>query len=324
MRKICCLGLLFLLAGCASPAVLSTNADPLPDSVVRGETQRYLVRQHLTLSNVGDGEPDKQHLWVALIRDVLPYQQVQRREITPDSHLLFSDEYGNLYAEFDLSLHAPGETIEITIETEVEVSDLTYSWSLCEGELLDEFTQPELHIESANPQIVSLSQELAAGKNTVCDQVRAFYDYTAENLIYSTNQDNWGAQATFGAMGADCSEYASLMIALSRAAGIPARYFAGLRYLEIDEAGKMPLEHAWLEVYFPAIGWVSMDPTLGRSSINREEYFAHHTPDHIVVTLGRNPSTLRGANYWSHLYWPGDSTVIRVVESGWDIELVQE
>ncbi len=322
MRKTLYIGFFTLLAACTSPTVAAKDAVPIPEGVSLGESRRYLVRQHLTLSNVGTGQPEKQNLWVALIRDLQPYQQVHRREISPDSYVLLTDEYGNLYAEFDFSRHAPGETLELTIETEVEVSEVIYSWSQCEGELVDEFTCAELHIESANPQIVSLSRELAAGKQTVCEQVRAFYDHVAENLVYSTNEDDWGAQATFGAMGADCSEFASLVMAFSRAAGIPARYTAGLRYLETDEVGKMPFEHAWLEVYFPTVGWVSMDPTLGRSPINRDTYFAHFTPDRIVVTLGRNPSTLRGANYWSHLYWPGNSTTIDVVNADWEIELV--
>ncbi|HLO27637.1 MAG TPA: hypothetical protein VK249_00790, partial [Anaerolineales bacterium] len=56
---------------------------------------------------------------------------------------------------------------------------------------------------------------------------------------------------------------------------------------------------------------------------DRDTYFAHHTPQHIIVTVGANPSTLRGGSYWTHLYWPGDSTTIRV-EAGWDIKLIEQ
>ena len=312
---------ILFLAACSSPAEISTDT-VLPYGVTTEETQRYLVRQHLSLSNVGAGKPEKQNLWVALIRDFEPYQRVSERLISPESYVLFSDEYGNLYAEFDLSDHPPGITIEVEIETLVEVSEVAYEWSQCEGPVLDKFVRPELHIESRNPQIVALSQELSAGKDTLCEEVRAFYDYAGDELVYSYNEDDWGAQATFGAMGADCTEYASLTIALSRAAGIPARYITGLRYLPEEERGDIPVEHAWLEAYLPGIGWVAMDPTLGRSASQRERYFAHHTADHIIVTLGRNPSTLRGASYWSHLYWPGNSTEIRVQDAGWDILLL--
>lgn len=66
-------------------------------------------------------------------------------------------------------------------------------------------------------------------------------------------------------------------------------------------------------------GWVPADPTMGRSPVNREEHFARILPNHIIVTRGRNPSTLRGASYWTHVYWPGNSTEIRVEDFEWDI-----
>jgi transglutaminase-like putative cysteine protease len=120
-------------------------------------------------------------------------------------------------------------------------------------------------------------------------------------------------------MGADCTEYASLMIALCRASEIPARYVEGLTVPGEEAKDLARTEHAWLEVYLPGSGWVPMDPTMGRVPISREDYFAGIEPNHIIVTRGRNPSTLRGASYWTHIYWPGDSTEIRVEGFGWNI-----
>jgi transglutaminase-like putative cysteine protease len=276
------------------------------------------------LANTGDREPEKQNLWVALIHDIPPYQEVTSRVISPDTFLLSTDEYGNQYAEFDLSEHAAGTTISVEILYEVSVNEIVYDLAACEGELPVEFTKPELHIESANNQIISLATELSKGNRTTCEQVRAFYDYIGDELVYSYNQNAWGAQATLGPMGADCTEYASLMIALSRAKGIPARYYEGLLFLEEkdgnaeDEIART--EHAWLDVYLPGTGWTSMDPTMGRWRINRETYFAHHVPNRIIVTTGRNPSTLRGASYWSHLYWPGNITSIHISDAKWQIQ----
>ena len=118
------------------------------------------------------------------------------------------------------------------IDYRVTVNELAYDLSGCQGTLLDDFIQPELHIESANPQIVALAGKLSQGKGTVCQQVRAFYDYIGNTLVYTYNGANWGAQAALGPMGADCTEYTDLLVALSRARGIPARYFEGLLYLD--------------------------------------------------------------------------------------------
>jgi transglutaminase-like putative cysteine protease len=91
--------------------------------------------------------------------------------------------------------------------------------------------------------------------------VRAFYDYIGDELVYTYNGENWGAQAALGPMGADCTEYASLLVALSRAQKIPARYFEGLLVLGDDTRKLAQQEHAWADVFLPGVGWVSMDPT---------------------------------------------------------------
>jgi len=286
--------------------------------------REYGIRQHLTLVNEGPGQPEKQNIWVALIQTVPPYQEVQSREITPKEYTLVSDENGNQYAEFDFSDHPAGTTKMVKIDYRLVVNELGYDLDNCEGELLDVFTQPELHIESANPQIMALAKELSREKKNTCQKVRAFYDYIGDELVYTYNGRNWGAQAALGDMGADCTEYASLQVALSRAQGIPARYYEGLLYLENDTKNLARLEHAWAEVYLPGTGWVSLDPTLGRIPLQRETYFAHHTPEHIIVTMGASPSTLRGSSYWTHLYWPGTSTKIRVEAGKWEIEPVEK
>jgi transglutaminase-like putative cysteine protease len=319
MRQTWFLITFIVLAGCSSPRIhISKAAGSLID------TQEYLVRQTLVLRNEGPGSPEAQNLWVALIQDVPPYQEVTSREVSPAEYQPVTDEYGNRYAEFDFSDHPPGSEVSVVIETRVRVYERQFYPGDCEGEVLDEFIYPELHIESANPQIIALVEDLSLGEGNACEQVRAFYDYVGDELVYSYNQDDWGAQAALGPMGADCTEYASLMIALSRSAGIPARYYEGLLYLGDQPEGYAQTRHAWLDVYLPGVGWAPMDPTLGRSSINREKYFAHYTPNHIIVTMGRNPSTLRGSSYWSHLYWPGDRTKITIEKSDWVITPIDQ
>jgi transglutaminase-like putative cysteine protease len=319
MKNLLSLLLLLTLAACGPTGSFSRLSSTWPSKAKVAASQRYTIHQRLSLVNEGENSPGKQNLWVALIRDVPPYQKVISRQISPDTYTLVTDEYENQYAEFNFSDHPANTTISVDIDYEIVVNELTYDLSTCEGDLPIEFTQPELHIESANPQIQLLSASLSKNTKTACEQVQAFYNYTGDELIYSFNQTDWGAQATMGYMGADCTEYSDLMIALSRAAGIPARYYEGLLYLKDPNTEIVKTQHAWLDVFFPGTGWAAMDPTLGRDLVKRDTYFAHYTPDHIIVTTGRNPSTLRGASYWTYLYWPGNSTVIRVQDSGWSI-----
>jgi transglutaminase-like putative cysteine protease len=301
--------------------VSSTSFDSLTPQVAG--TRTYKVIETITLSNLGPGEPQKQNIWVALIRDFPPYQEVQSTEITPGEYRLLVDEYGNHYAEFDLSGQPAGTTQTVRMDYRMTVNELVYNLSVCQGSLPDEFNRPALHIESANPQIMALAEELSQGKSTACQKVRAFYEYIGDKLTYTFNGANWGAQAALGPMGADCTEYADLLVALSRAQGIPARYFEGLLYLDKGTDAIAQTEHAWADVFMPSIGWVALDPALGRVQGNRRTYFAHYTPDHIIVTMGASPSVLRGSSYWTHIYWPGNSTQIKV-SGEWKIKLIEE
>ncbi len=315
--------LLLLLSACQPGVGPAVPPGAIPDSgaVIQGSRQ-YTVQQQITLANTGPGEPEKQNVWVALIHDFAPYQTVQSLQISPKNYTWVSDEYGNQYAEFDFSGQPAGTTQTILIDYRVTVNEIGYDLGDCQGALPAEFTHPELHIESGNPQIVALAQQLAGGKGTVCQQVRAFYDYIGDHLVYTFNGKNWGAQAALGSMGADCTEYADLLAALSRAQGIPARYFEGLLYLDQQSDSTANSTHAWTEVYLPSTGWAMFDPTLGRTLGKRDAYFAHATPDHIIVTLGASPSVLRGSSYWTHLYWPGNSTSIQA-SGDWKIKRVE-
>ncbi|MFN2176594.1 MAG: transglutaminase-like domain-containing protein [Anaerolineales bacterium] len=317
--------LLIFLTACYSNTVKNLNeksSDSAASAISILEQKEYQIDERFLISNLGPGLPSKHNLWIALITDHPPYQEVLERSIIPQNYHIFSDEYGNQIAEFDLVDLPAGNSISVVISYRLKVNRVAYDLSDCEGELPSGYTNPDLHIESNNPQIKELSEQLTQGLSDVCSKVRAFYDYVGNNLVYSYNRNDWGAQAALGEMGSDCTEYASLMIALCRASGIPARYLEGLVYLNEPTKDLARREHAWLEVYLPQIGWTAMDPTMGRSSLSRDKYFASHSPDHIIVTRGRNPSALRGSSYYSHIYWPGDSTTIKIEEFTWLITLL--
>jgi transglutaminase-like putative cysteine protease len=60
-----------------------------------------------------------------------------------------------------------------------------------------------------------------------------------------------------------CQDYAHIMIALVRSLGIPSRYVSGYLFHRAGETLRSTegATHAWVEVYFPNLGWVGFDPT---------------------------------------------------------------
>lgn len=71
-----------------------------------------------------------------------------------------------------------------------------------------------------------------------------------------------------------CDYYATTMVVLARAAGLPARLntgFVGGTYDEGDSRYTVTadLAHSWPEIYFPEYGWIPFEPTGGRAAIER-------------------------------------------------------
>ena len=57
-----------------------------------------------------------------------------------------------------------------------------------------------------------------------------------------------------------CQDYAHVMASIMRGWGVPCRYVSG--YLGPEIEGEATGEsHAWVECWFPGVGWVGFDPT---------------------------------------------------------------
>ncbi|UCG24671.1 MAG: transglutaminase domain-containing protein, partial [Chloroflexota bacterium] len=71
-----------------------------------------------------------------------------------------------------------------------------------------------------------------------------------------------------------CDYYATSMVVLARAAGLPARLVTGYIGGAFDEEERRytvtaDLAHSWPEIYFPDYGWIPFEPTGGRPAIER-------------------------------------------------------
>jgi transglutaminase-like putative cysteine protease len=87
-----------------------------------------------------------------------------------------------------------------------------------------------------------------------------------------------------------CDYYASSMVVLARAAGIPARlaigYASGVYNLNSRRFIVTQAEaHSWVEVYFPGTGWVPFEPTAGLPAINRSGQPAQVVTPQATITV---------------------------------------
>jgi len=78
----------------------------------------------------------------------------------------------------------------------------------------------------------------------------------------------------FTAQQGYCDYYATSMVVLARAAGLPARLVVGYANGDYNSPTaeyivRQEDAHSWAEVYFSGIGWVEFEPTAGQPSIIR-------------------------------------------------------
>jgi transglutaminase-like putative cysteine protease len=103
-----------------------------------------------------------------------------------------------------------------------------------------------------------------------------------------------------------CDYYASAMVVLSRAAGIPARLAIGFasgtynlnskRYV-VSEADA----HSWVEVYFPGIGWIPFEPTAAQPALKTSQQAELATPA-VTASPPKTPDVSSGqATPWGWL-----------------------
>jgi transglutaminase-like putative cysteine protease len=136
------------------------------------------------------------------------------------------------------------------------------------------FLQPTRMVQSDSREIGDLARELTAGATTEYEAITAILNYVSDHVKYSYNPPQYDALYTQRTGSGNCQNFAHLNMALLRSVGIPARIVGGI---SLKEQWKIPLGndsflaqsmgqggHAWIEIYFPDLGWLSYDPQQSR------------------------------------------------------------
>lgn len=113
-----------------------------------------------------------------------------------------------------------------------------------------------------------------------------------------------------------CDYYATAMVVMARAAGIPARLAIGYASGSFDDVNRRYLvseadAHSWSEIYFPGYGWVEFEPTGGRPAVQRPEITSFQPPSVVPPELledFQQPLTRQLFSSW--LFWTAGMGVL--------------
>ena len=103
--------------------------------------------------------------------------------------------------------------------------------------------------QSTSPTIISLANSITAGLTTDYDKAKAIFNWVRDNISYSFyGSTQKGALGTLSSKTANCCDHSHLVVALARAAGIPARYQYGNCYYNIGGFVGW-YGHVWAQLY---------------------------------------------------------------------------
>ena len=211
------------------------------------------------------------------------YQDVQIENIYPKPTNVRVDNDGNWLAEYTLS---SGKKMDVEAKGKIKIFLSPKKETEADSEL-SKYLKPKKYWEANNDKIKKLAQSLKTP--------RAIYDYVSDYLKYdysrvSSNKPRIGALNLMDdPSSAVCLEFTDLFIALSRAAGIPAREIDGYAYTQNSRQRPLSLVkdvlHAWPQYYDSNLKtWVMVDPTWANTT-GGIDYFNVLDFDHITFVI---------------------------------------
>ncbi|WP_423750852.1 DUF3488 and transglutaminase-like domain-containing protein [Salinirarus marinus] len=188
--------------------------------------------------------------------------------------------------------------------------------------------------ESTPDRVRQLTDEVTANESTPYGKATAIEAYLEATKEYSLTVERPSGDIAdsflFEMDAGYCTYYATTMVAMLRSEGVPARFITGYTSGErtSDEWVVRGLDsHAWVQVYFPDVGWVRFDPTPADSRETAERTRlaeARQNANADVDTSATEPDAGTATPTPTPMPTPSDSETQNVTPSQSNVDAVEE
>lgn len=273
--------------------------------LLRESDPRRAVVEFVTeaVATGSNGSVESLEIFFAVPKDRPGQRLAGALEFTPLPEMT-TDRWDQRIAAFAFSDLAPGRSVEVSMRTRVETYAVRYYifpdrvGSRIPEEIRRAYLADGVKYDIDHPSIRTIVRDVVGDEQNPYWKARLLYQYLIEHMEYQL-AGGWNTAPTVLERGnGSCSEYTFSLIALLRAAGVPARYVGAL-VVRGDDASYDDVFHRWNEVYLPGYGWVPVDANAGDRPLPADQgaAFGGISNRFLVTTEGGGDSEYLGWSY---------------------------
>lgn len=274
--------LLLSVVTVACCSIISTGRAHAKTLILEGKLDGSVVMQQAMEFSVNKGTVSSFSFRFALpatFRSRTVSQSIDGFEATltprPSSSTVETDRFGNRFQK--VTWEHVNQDIRVRLNYTANIhTELTALNSMAPFPLGSQSSSEGMYLKASDqvqsnaPEISDFARQLTKGAKSEYEAVMLVTNWVADNIKYTFNPPQYDASYTLATKSGNCQNFAHLSIALLRSVGIPARIVGGIT---LKDAWKVPIDarnsivqsmgqggHAWLEVWFPDLGWLPYDP----------------------------------------------------------------
>jgi len=282
---------------------------------IQSDTEDELVSfdktSHSIVSDILPGmEEDKQNSSISVMQEypfvMQPYGITNVTSAEPFTATMtvanqklstFNDSSPSSLLDYDVEYSEPSYSLKALRETTTENL----------GQLSSDFDRYLQLPESLPDRVTELATEITEDQGSLYEKAKKIERYFRQNGFSYSQQfaaipkgdTDYVDQFLFDTKVGYCDNFSTSMVVMLRSQGIPARWVKGFTAGEIvqTENNRSTYEvtnnnaHSWVEAYFPGVGWMNFEPTIGFTNGANLEYDLETQSDAIEAPKPVEPDT---------------------------------
>lgn len=281
---------------------------PETGKAVRYNPRKETLSFYESYQNFGPGNLEELKIAIAVPKNLVFQDLNSEIKFEPKNYTIEKDEWGQETALFTFKDIKPLEKVSAGYEVDCTLYNVSFfinpkdAGSLSDiPPSLSQYLKDDVKLDINNDVIRNAVKEAVKNEKNVYYIARKIYKYIQDKMHYEM-VGGWNTAPVVLLRGSgSCSEYSFVMIAMLRAAGVPARY-AGSVVIRGDDASRDDVFHRWVEVYIPPFGWIPVDPSGGDypSPVDQARCFGSLENRFLITTVGGGGSKFLKWDYNSY------------------------